>query len=94
MTDRREFLGAVAAVFCGVVLPEPSRELIYFNRPFYTWSRHGEYLLMIDEAPAVPEVYAQLVDGFWAQNGDTLQFRQVGEPKSFYRLVPQWPHAR
>ena len=32
MTDRREFLGAMLALFAGVVLPEPVREAIYVPR--------------------------------------------------------------
>ncbi len=42
MTDRREFLGAMAALFCGVALPEPVREAI--------WLPHGNGMLLLDES--------------------------------------------
>ncbi len=39
MIDRREFLGAVAALFAGVVLPEPVRESIWVGPA--TWPAWG-----------------------------------------------------
>ena len=66
MTDRREFLGAIAAVFCGVVLPEPERAIIDLRHAtFPGWTpyrtapvsyTHSDLLLLrfFQEKPPTP----------------------------------------
>ena len=70
MTDRREFLGAVAAVFCGVALPEPVREVIYVSRDPCLEA----FMAMVDKGVKVGELLKSVEPGEYRLTQGSLIF--------------------
>lgn len=66
MTDRREFLGVVAAIFCGVTLPEPVRDMIDVC-PHAAWNHHGDHLLLLDESVGMKVELDALIKKFYVE---------------------------
>ncbi len=83
MTDRREFLGAILAVFCGVALP--GREMLRVVGPAMY---HGPFLFILDETPAIhPSVMTQ-----WFAKDNTMLAELIQRPHggSTYTAFQAW----